>query len=306
MKTLEINALSKRYGERLALDSLSFTVPPGEIFGFVGSNGAGKTTTMRIAVGVLRADEGDVRYGGAPVDVHTSARFGYMPEERGLYPKMTVAKHLVYLGRLHGLSTKDARAAMLRWTERLHLSERRDSAIDALSLGNRQRVQLAAALVHDPDVLILDEPFSGLDPLAVQDMAQVIKEKAADGAPVLFSSHQLDLVERLCDRVGVVREGRLAACGSLDVLHSAGPARLFLQVDGARADWPDRCAAVAAYEAHEDGILVELAAGHDENDLLRAAVDQGRVRRMAWQRPTLTEMFRDLIEPAEPAEGAVR
>ncbi|MFJ3221600.1 ABC transporter ATP-binding protein [Kitasatospora sp. NPDC086801] len=186
MKPLEINALSKRYGERQALDSLSFAVPPGEIFGFVGSNGAGKTTTMRIAVGVLQADEGDVRYGGEPVNVNSSARFGYMPEERGLYPKMTVAKHLIYLAQLHGLNTKDAREAMMNWTERLHLADRRDSTVDTLSLGNRQRVQLAAALVHDPDVLILDEPFSGLDPFAVQDMAQVIKEKAEEGVPVLF------------------------------------------------------------------------------------------------------------------------
>ncbi|MFD9725800.1 ABC transporter ATP-binding protein [Streptomyces sp. NPDC059072] len=299
MKPLEINALTKRYGERLALDALSFTVPPGEIFGFVGSNGAGKTTTMRIAVGVLQADEGEVRYGGEPVNVHSSTRFGYMPEERGLYPKMTVAKHLVYLAQLHGLSAKGAREAMTTWTERLHLAERRDSTIDALSLGNRQRVQLAAALVHDPDVLILDEPFSGLDPVAVQDMAQVIKEKAAQGAPVLFSSHQLDLVEQLCDRVAVIRQGRLAACGSLDGLRSTGPARIFLQVEGAPDDWPQRCAAVAGFERHDDGVLVELAAGHDENDVLRAAMEHGVVRRLTWQRPTLNDMFRNLIDPAE-------
>ncbi|MEV0011045.1 ATP-binding cassette domain-containing protein [Streptomyces sp. NPDC051840] len=303
MKPLEINALSKRYGERVALDSLSFTVPPGEIFGFVGSNGAGKTTTMRIAVGVLQADTGEVRYGGEPVDVHDRARFGYMPEERGLYPKMTVAKHLIYLGRLHGMSSAAAREAMLRWTERLHLAERRDSTIDSLSLGNRQRVQLAIALVHDPDVLILDEPFSGLDPLAVQDMAQVIKEKAADGVPVLFSSHQLDLVERLCDRVGVIRQGRLAACGTLDELHSAGTARLDLQVLGAPDDWPARCAAVASFTPHDDGVLVELAPGHDENAVLAEAVRHGLVRRMTWHRPTLTDMFRDLLEPTE---GTVR
>ncbi|TDT23058.1 ABC-2 type transport system ATP-binding protein [Streptomyces sp. BK208] len=299
MKALEISSLSKRYGERIALDSLSFTVPPGEIFGFVGSNGAGKTTTMRIAVGVLEADTGEVRYGGEPAGLHGSTRFGYMPEERGLYPRMTVARHLVYLGRLHGLGAADAREAMLRWTERLHLAERRESTIDSLSLGNRQRVQLAIALVHDPDVLILDEPFSGLDPIAVQDMAQVIKEKAADGVPVLFSSHQLDLVERLCDRVGVIRQGRLAACGSPDELRSAGTARLDLHVAGAREDWPAHCPAVASYTSHEDGVLIELAPGHDENAVLEEAVRHGLVRRLVWHRPALAETFRHLLEPTE-------
>ena len=299
MKPLEIDSLSKRYGDRVALDALSFTVPPGEIFGFVGSNGAGKTTTMRIAVGVLSADAGEVRYGRERVNIHDTARFGYMPEERGLYPKMTVAKHLIYLGQLHGLTTQAARAAMLRWTERLHLTERRDNTIDSLSLGNRQRVQLAAALVHDPEVLILDEPFSGLDPLAVQDMAGVLKEKAADGSPVLFSSHQLELVERLCDRVAVVRQGQLAACGSPYTLRSAGPALLHVQVDGARQDWPAGCAAVASFEQDGDGVAIELAAGYDENAVLAAAMNHGLVRRMAWQRPTLTEMFCDLIEPTE-------
>ncbi|MFB7618769.1 ABC transporter ATP-binding protein [Kitasatospora sp. NPDC056181] len=299
MNPLEIDSLSKRYGERQALDALSFTVPPGEIFGFVGSNGAGKTTTMRIAVGVLAADEGEVRWGGTPVSVRDTARFGYMPEERGLYPKMTVAKQLVYLGRLHGLSASEGRDAMVRWTERLHLSEYRDKTVESLSLGNRQRVQLAAALVHDPDVLILDEPFSGLDPFAVQDMSAVLKEKAAQGTPVLFSSHQLELVEKLCDRVAVVRRGRLAACGSLDALRSQAPARIHFVVEGAAANWPDGVDAVASYERLDDGVLVELAGTHTENDLLRAAMPHGTVRRMTWHQPTLTDMFCDLIESPE-------
>lgn len=296
---MEIDSLSKRYGARQALDALSFTVPPGEIFGFVGSNGAGKTTTMRISVGVLAADQGEVRWGGTPVGVHDTARFGYMPEERGLYPKMTVGKQLVYLGRLHGLSASQGQAAMMRWTERLHLSEYRNKTVESLSLGNRQRVQLAAALVHDPDVLILDEPFSGLDPFAVQDMSAVLKEKAAQGTPVLFSSHQLELVERLCDRVAVVRHGRLAACGSLDELRSAAPARLHLEVEGADEDWPAHSDAVASYERLHDGVLLEPAGSHTENDVLRAAMRHGTVRRMTWHQATLTDMFCDLIESPE-------
>jgi len=298
MKPLEIDSISKRYGSHQALDSLSFTVPPGELFGFVGSNGAGKTTTMRIAVGVLSPDQGEVRWGETPVSRQDAARFGYMPEERGLYPKMTVAKQLVYLGRLHGMTSSDAQASMLRWTERLRIGEHRDKTVDALSLGNQQRVQLAAALVHDPDVLVLDEPFSGLDPLAVDDMSAVLLEKAEQGVPVLFSSHQLDLVERLCNRIAVVRSGTLAACGTLPELRAAhGGDQLYLQVEGAAPDWPADCPQVASFRRQDGGVLVEPAPGQDENDVLRAAMAHGRVRHMAWQRPTLTQMFRDFVEP---------
>lgn len=209
--TLEIDRISKRFGTKTALDGVSFTAAPGELFGFVGSNGAGKTTTMRIALGVLAADSGEVRFAGRPVTHDTRAQIGYMPEERGLYPKMKVIDQLVYLAELHGLSTNDAHRAAELWIARLGLGPRRKDDIQKLSLGNQQRVQLAAALVHDPALLVLDEPFSGLDPLAVDVLSGVLREKAATGVPVVFSSHQLDLVERLCDRVGIIRDGRLAA-----------------------------------------------------------------------------------------------
>ena len=159
MPMLEIDNLSKSYGPLRALDSMSFSVASGEIFGFVGSNGAGKSTTMRIALGVLAADAGEVRWDGAPLDVAARRTVGYMPEERGLYPKMKVADQLVYLARLHGMDASDARAAMEHWTEKLGVAARRDSDVQTLSLGNQQRVQLAAALVHDPEILVLDEPF---------------------------------------------------------------------------------------------------------------------------------------------------
>jgi ABC-2 type transport system ATP-binding protein len=305
LRQLDINALVKRYADHVALDSMSFRVPSGEIFGFVGSNGAGKTTTLRIVVGVLSPDEGSVRWGDTPVTRRAAARFGYMPEERGLYPKMTVARQLAYLGRLHGLSAAEAHSAMLRWTDRLHISQHRDATVDSLSLGNQQRVQLAAALVHDPEVLVLDEPFSGLDPLAVDDMSAVLKEMAGKGVAVLFSSHQLDLVERLCDRVAVVRSGRLAACGTLDQLRASPDGeQLFVRIDTDAVDWPAHTPAIAAFRAEDDGVLVTPAPGCDENDVLRAAMSHGRVRQMVWRRPTLTQMFRDLVEPAKGRAAA--
>ncbi|MER7082991.1 ABC transporter ATP-binding protein, partial [Saccharopolyspora kobensis] len=236
-RVLEIDRISKRYGRVTALQEMTFSVRAGEMFGFVGSNGAGKTTTMRIALGVLAADSGEVRWNGSPLDLTTRRRIGYMPEERGLYPKMKVAEQLAYLGELHGMSAADAQAAAARWTERLGLTERRDEEVQKLSLGNQQRVQLAAALVHDPEVLILDEPFSGLDPVAVDVMSAVLREKCDSGVPVVFSSHQLDLVQRLCDRVGIVRSGRMVASGSVTELRDQGPVTLVVDAPDAAPGW---------------------------------------------------------------------
>src|SRR6187200_220498 len=196
---LELIDLRRRFGDVVALDGVSFEVPPGRIVGFVGRNGAGKTTAMRISLGVLEADAGQVRWRGEAIDTGVRRRFGYMPEERGLYPKMKVLEQIVYLARLHGYSKSAATDAATALLERLGLGERLGDNVETLSLGNQQRAQIAAALVHDPDVLILDEPFSGLDPMAVDSVAGVLQERAAAGTAVLFSSHQLDLVERLCD-----------------------------------------------------------------------------------------------------------
>ncbi|WP_399139516.1 ABC transporter ATP-binding protein [Streptomyces sp. NBUA17] len=300
MKPLMLEGLSKRFGSQQALEKLTLAVRPGEITGFVGGNGAGKTTAMRIGVGVLEPDEGRVLWGDAPVTRAETERFGYMPEERGLYPKMTVARQLTYLGELHGLSRAEARDAMVRWTERLRITQHRDKRVATLSLGNQQRVQLAAALVHDPDVLLLDEPFSGLDPLAVDDMSEVLRTKAEQGVPVLFSSHQLDLVEQLCDRVAIVRAGRLVACGTHQELRPAEPrGQVYVEIDGAGGDWPADCAAAAAHRAHEQGVLVDLAAGRTENDLLAQAARHGTIRQMRRHEPSLAELFRDLVEPAD-------
>jgi ABC-2 type transport system ATP-binding protein len=211
---LELEGLSKRYGKTTALDGVSFAVGEGQMFGFVGPNGAGKTTTMRIILGVLAADAGEVRWRGQPIGAEERRRIGYMPEERGLYPKMRVRDQLAYMAELHGVSTEDAAAAAQRWMQRLDIDERAEEPVEALSLGNQQRVQLAVALVHEPDLLILDEPFSGLDPDGVDALSGALQEEIeARGVPVIFSSHQLDLVERLCDSVAIIAAGRIAVSG---------------------------------------------------------------------------------------------
>ncbi|WP_326566494.1 ATP-binding cassette domain-containing protein [Amycolatopsis rhabdoformis] len=295
MPRLEIHAISKRYGRKQALDGVTFDVRPGELFGFVGSNGAGKTTTMRIALGVLAADSGEVRFAGEPVTHDTRTRIGYMPEERGLYPKMKVLDQLVYLAELHGLSTNDAHGAAELWLARLGLGERRKDEVQKLSLGNQQRVQLAAALVHDPDVLVLDEPFSGLDPIAVDVMSEVLRRKAAAGVPVVFSSHQLDLVERLCDRVGIIRDGRMIAVGTVDDLTRGAASRLVVTTPAARPGWAATVPGARVVESSGATTVFELAAHADDQAILAAALATGPVTEFSRQRRTLAELFRDAV-----------
>ena len=299
--SLEIDDLSKRYGDVVALSHMSFDVRAGEIFGFVGSNGTGKTTTMRIALGVLSPDAGQVRWAGRPVDLRTRRHIGYMPEQRGLYPKMKVVEQLVYLARLHGLSHAAAVAATDEWTERLGVAARRDDEVQKLSLGNQQRVQLAAALVHDPQILVLDEPFSGLDPVAVDVMSTVLRGKADAGLPVVFSSHQLDLVERICDRVGIVRAGSMVASGTVDELQAGGPERLVVSAPDAPHGWADELPGVvrATYEAHRAEL--ELSPDADDQVVLRAALDTGPVREFARRRASLTELFRHIVSTGATA-----
>ncbi|MEV5408540.1 ATP-binding cassette domain-containing protein [Thermopolyspora sp. NPDC052614] len=289
---LRIDELRKRYGDKIALDGVTLSVGPGEMFGFVGANGAGKSTTMRIVMGVLDADGGEVRWKDRPLDFETRRRFGYMPEERGLYAKMRVAEQLEYFGRLHGLTQAAAKKASDDLLERLGLTERRDSEVDSLSLGNQQRVQLAVALVHDPEMLILDEPFSGLDPIAVDALAGVLAERRAAGVPVIFSSHQLELVERLCDSVGIIAAGRMVAVGTVAELRGReSHKRLRVVVSGASAGWADELpGTIVAKDGDE--VILESA---DDREVLRIASRAGRLEHFGWVEPRLSEIFREAV-----------
>jgi ABC-2 type transport system ATP-binding protein len=296
---LELLNLSKRYGAVVALDGLSFEVDAGQVLGFVGPNGAGKTTAMRIVIGVLAPDSGVVRWRGAPIDERVRTRIGYMPEERGLYPKMRVRDQLRYLAELHDLEPQAAESNATQWLQRLGVSERADDPVERLSLGNQQRVQLAAALVHGPDLLVLDEPFSGLDPVGVDVLSEVLFEEArSKGVPIVFSSHQLELVERLCDAVAIVRDGSLVASGRVDELRAArSTGRWRVEVQGHDDAWAERIASVERIGEH----LFRLD-GVDPQALLDAAQRAGPVRLFAPDESTLAELFRDVIvEPeAEP------
>jgi ABC-2 type transport system ATP-binding protein len=292
---LELTSLRRTFGDLVALDGLSFSVPSGALFGFVGRNGAGKTTTMRIVCGLLAADEGTVRWRGEPIAARVRARIGYMPEERGLYPKMRARELLEYFGVLHGLAHPQARAAADDWLGRLGLGDRAGSRIEELSQGNQQRVQLAAALVHGPDLLVLDEPFAGLDPIVCDLLTDVLREQAACGVPVLFSSHQLELVEHICESVAIIDRGRLVACGAVDELRAGGARMIRAHVDGAGADWTAGLAGVEVVERAADGVVLALRPGADSQDVLEAARRAGRVTRFTEEHPTLAELFRDLV-----------
>ena len=298
-RSLEIKGISKRYGETVAVQDLGFDVHAGELFGFVGRNGAGKTTTMRIVLGVLAADAGEVRWAGRQLDLAARRRIGYMPEERGLYPKMRLSEQLAYLGELHGMSDSEARGSALRWLDRFGLMDRANDDLQALSLGNQQRVQLAAALVFGPDVLVLDEPFAGLDPVAVDVMSDVLREQADAGLPVIFSSHELELVERSCDRVGIIDRGKMVACGTVDELRAGGQERRWVDVPGAPDDWEAGVAGVRLVQVDGTRRLFELDPGVDDQALLQAVLRTGPVREFERVEPTLGEIFRNVIEESE-------
>jgi ABC-2 type transport system ATP-binding protein len=293
---LNVDAVNRSFGDRQVLKDVSFAVEAGRLTGFVGANGAGKTTTMRIILGVLSAQSGTATWRGAPMTRETRQRFGYMPEERGLYPKMSVAEQVVYLGRLHGMSAAAARSKTAELLDRLQLGPRAGDLVEKLSLGNQQRVQIAAALVHDPELLVLDEPFSGLDPLAADTVVTVLRERAAAGAAVLFSSHQLDLVERLCDDLVIIAEGTIRAAGSRSYLREqyAQP-RYSIEVD-ADAGWLRDEPGVTLVELDGPRAVLDLGPESDDQRILRAALDRGPVRAFGPVRPTLAEIFREVIQ----------
>jgi ABC-2 type transport system ATP-binding protein len=293
---LELLDLARRYGDTVALDGVTFSVPDGTLVGFVGPNGAGKTTAMRIALGVLEPDHGRVLWDGRNVDADVRRRFGYLPEERGLYPKMKVLEQLVYLARLHGMPKAAARARAEATIELLGVGERAADRVESLSLGNQQRVQLAAALVHEPQALVLDEPFAGLDPIGVDVLSNVLRRQAASGVPVLFSSHQLELIERLCDAVVLIAGGRVVASGTIEELRASRARRLLrVELAGAPADWYEAVPGVRPDPERDGDDVLELDAAVDEQRVLDVARSMGEVVAFARVQPSLADLFREVV-----------
>jgi ABC-2 type transport system ATP-binding protein len=292
---LEFEAATKRFGAVAALDACSFTAWPGRLTGFVGPNGAGKTTAMRTIFGLVELDGGAVRWRGAPIGAEQRLRFGYMPEERGLYSRMRVRDQLVYLGRLCGRTSEAVSHTVDAWLERLGLSGRAEDRLDALSHGNQQRVQLIAALVNEPELLVLDEPFSGLDPLAMTAMSELLAEVASSGTTVLFSSHQLDLVEDICEDVVIINAGRVVRAGDLAELRAGVPQRFVtVRYRGCAPDWSGSCSGEVV-EQREGEVRLRVQQSTDLAAMIAAVQRDSELVSFAYEPPTLSELFRQAV-----------
>ncbi len=292
---LEIDNLHKRYGDVIALNGCSFAVGRGQLLGFLGPNGSGKTTTMRSVFSLVQPDSGEVRWNGSQITPTARLGFGYMPEQRGLYPRMKVAAQLIYFGRLHGMEKQAAATAAAEWLERLGLADRAESRLEELSHGNQQRIQLATALIHDPDLLILDEPFSGLDPIGVQAMIEILVERAAAGASVVFSSHQLDLVEDLCEDVVIIADGAVVLAGPVRELRSRSHRR-YLEIELSRsADLTREFAEHDIVSSADGRIRLGVDDRTDLEPLIARAAGLGRVQQFSYTTPNLSEVFREVV-----------
>jgi ABC-2 type transport system ATP-binding protein len=292
---LEFVGASKRFGSLVALDACTFAARPGRLTGFLGPNGAGKTTAMRTVFGLVELDAGTVRWRGGPIGLRERSTFGYMPEERGLYPRMRVHEQLVYLGRLCGRSIEDATRSVDTWLERLGLASRASDRLDTLSHGNQQRVQLIAALVNEPELLVLDEPFAGLDPLAIAGLAELLAEVAAAGTTVLFSSHQLELVEDICEDVVIIDHGRVVRAGDLSELRAAIPQRFVtIHFDGIPPDWSAMPRAELV-EASEGQARLQVDRDVDLASVVATARLGAEILSFTYEPPTLPELFRQAV-----------
>ena len=293
---LQISNLVKTYGDIRALDGCSFEVAPGRMLGFLGPNGAGKTTTMRAIFGLVAQDSGTVTWRGEPIGPDQRLRFGYMPEARGLYPKMKATAQLTYFGVLHGMTSEAARSRAHYWLERFNLMDRANDRVEKLSHGNQQRVQLAAALIHEPHLLVLDEPFSGLDPLGVETMSEVLRESSANGAAVLFSSHQLDLVEDICEDVAIINKGKVVLSGAVNQIKDSSPVRhLEVQLADSSLQLVEHIEGVIRSEQIDGRHRLLVRSDVDVRSVLGEALATGRIRKFIYTTPSLSEIFLEIV-----------
>ena len=292
--TLSIEGITKRFGEVLALDDVSLEVASGEIFGFLGANGAGKTTAMRIVLDILRPDSGMVTWNGTPNTDVSRETWGYLPEERGLYARMNVLDQLVYFARLHGVESRLARREALGWLERFRIPEYAARRAEQLSKGNQQKIQFIAAILHDPQVLLMDEPFTGLDPVNVALLKEALMELRDRGRTIIFSTHQMEMVEELCESIAILDRGRVVVAGPVrDVRRSSGRQVVRLAVeDDPEIAWLDSIEGVRVARRGQDYTEAEVTAGHDPEAVLRAALARNcRVLHFEIADPSLETIF---------------
>ena len=286
---LSLQDIHKSFGQKKVLDGVSFQAEGGRAFGLLGRNGAGKTTTIRILMGVFPADSGQVLTDGVPID-YARTRLGYLPEERGLYPKKKIIDQLVYFARLGGMGRADAAKSADRWLERLGMAEYRSKRLDTLSKGNQQKIQLITALAHDPAIIVLDEPFSGLDPVNAMLLKDVVKDEIALGKTVLFSSHQMSYIEEFCDSIAILRDGKIVLSGELDAIKRGYPRdRLVIrspQSTAIAAKFGGACTA-----AEDGALLLRLSSPEEKGAVMRALTEQFDLDEVRVFEPSLNDIF---------------
>jgi ABC-2 type transport system ATP-binding protein len=291
--SLDIDHVTKRFGTTTALDGLTFAVGRGEVFGFLGANGAGKTTTMRICLGIIHADTGEIRWDGRPTADLPRRTWGYLPEERGLHPRMGVLDQLVYFGSLYGEPPDRARREALAWLQRFRIGDAAPRRAEELSKGNQQKVQFIAAVLHDPEVLLMDEPFTGLDPVNLILLREAFTELRDRGRTLVFSTHQMEAAEALCESVAIVDHGRLVAGGRVrDLKRASGRRTIRLAVDGGVPPWLSTVAGVDEVRRAVDGAELEIAPAGDPSAILATIVGRGAaVTRFDIVEPSLEALF---------------
>lgn len=296
MYTIELAQVRKSYGDFVAVNNLSFNIAQGSVFGLLGPNGAGKTSTIRMMIGITAPDSGEIRVFGRLFDRNCLEKVGYLPEERGLYKKMKMLDQLIFLGELHGMAAADARQKAIEWCERLEISEKLASKVEELSKGMQQKIQFIAALLHGPDFIIMDEPFAGLDPVNADILKNVLLEMKEKGKTILFSTHRMDQVEKLCDAICLINRGEAVLQGDLkEVKKRFGKNSVQIGYEGDGRGFLEHNTLVSAFNDYGNYVEVRLAPGADPQQLLRMVAERSRIDRFELMEPSLEEIFKQVV-----------
>jgi ABC-2 type transport system ATP-binding protein len=298
MPTIELNQVRKCYDQFVAVNDISFTIEQGAVFGLLGPNGAGKTSTIRMMIGITAPDSGTIQLFGKPFDRKSLQRVGYLPEERGLYKKMKVLDQLIFLGELHGMAPAAAREQAVAWCRRLEIDAWMQKKVEELSKGMQQKIQFIAALLHDPDFIIMDEPFFGLDPVNATLLKDVLLDLKKKGKTILFSTHRMDQVEKLCDSICLINKGAAVLEGDLKAIKARyGKNNVQIEYEG-NGDFLEKNPLVSAYNNYGNYVEVRLAPGADAQQLLRMVADRSRVNKFELMEPSLEEIFINTVGKA--------
>lgn len=289
--SLKIEHVTKRYGNFTAVDDLNLEISPSRIFGLLGANGAGKTTTIRMTLGILSPTAGKITWNGKEINYDMSNHIGYLPEERGLYPKLTVKDQLIYLGRLRGMGKGQILTELKKWLEKFHVPEYLDKKVEELSKGNQQKIQFIASVIHRPSLLFLDEPFSGLDPVNVELLKNAVIDVAKEGTTIIFSSHRMDQVEELCEHLCILHKGRPVVHGSLrEIKRQFGKKNIEIHTE-ANLDFLQDKNGVTKLKKTAQGYKIQIAEDEVSQRILKEIADKGFITKFALEEPSLHDIF---------------